>query len=131
MRHQNDVLQNVKSIIEKSSSEIPDVAIDRAHRIGKTYTDKTSRVKWESIIVWFTTFRHRTMFYHSRKNLKRNVKVKLDLTKKRYLIFTETMQLVKNEAVKFVMAGINCRLKVVFKDGNSPFLVIMIIYVIF
>ena len=59
------------------------------------------------------------------------MKVKLDLTKKRYLIFTETMQLVKNEAVKFVMAGNNCRLKVVFKDGNSPFLVIMIIYVIF
>ena len=57
----NDVLQNVKSIIEESSSEIPDVAIDRAHRIGKTYTDKTSGVKWKSIIVWFMTFRHRTV----------------------------------------------------------------------
>ena len=32
------------------------------------------------------------------------------------------MQLVKyNEAVKFVMTDINCRLKVVFKDGNSVF----------
>ena len=78
----NDVLQNVKSIIEESSSEIPDVAIDRAHRIGKAYTDKTSGVKCKSIIVRFTTFRHRTMFYQSRKNLKRNVKVKLDFTKK-------------------------------------------------
>ena len=36
------------------------------------------------------------MFYHSSKNLKRNVKVKLDLTKKRYSIFTKAMQLVKN-----------------------------------
>ena len=27
----NDVLQNVESIIEKSSSEIPDVTIDRAN----------------------------------------------------------------------------------------------------
>ena len=27
----NDILQNVKSIIEESSSEIPDVTIDRAH----------------------------------------------------------------------------------------------------
>ena len=72
------------------------------------------------------------MFYHSRKNLKCNVKVKLDLTKKRYLFFTEPMQLVKNnEAVKFVMADITCRLKVVFKDCNSLFLVIVIIYVIF
>ena len=116
----HDVLQNAKSIIEESSSEIPDVLIDRAHRIGKAYTDKTSWVKCKSIIVRFTTFRHRTMFYHSRKNLKRNVKVKLVLTKKRYSIFTEAMQLVKyNEAVKFVMTDINCRLKVVFKDGNS------------
>ena len=42
------------------------------------------------------------------------------------------MQLVKNnEAVKFVMADINCCLKVIFKDGNSLFLVIVIIYVIF
>ena len=62
------------------------------------------------------------MFHHSRKNLKRNVKVKLDLTKKHYLIFTEAMQVVKNnEAVKFVMADINCRLKVVFKDDISLF----------
>ena len=54
--------------------------------------------------------------------MKRNVKVKLDLTKTRYLTFTEAMQQVKNsEAVKFVMSDINCRLKVVFKDGNSLF----------
>ena len=124
----NDVLQNVKSIIEESSSEIPDVVIDRAHRIGKAYTDKTSGVKCKSIIVRFTTFRHRTMFYHSRKNLKRNVKVKLDLTKK-HSIFTEAMQLVKyNEAVKFVMTDINCRLKVVFKDGNSVFFLVIVTF---
>ena len=50
------------------------------------------------------------MFFHlSRKSLKLNVKVKLN-------------QLVKNkEAVKFVMADINCGLKVVFKDGNNVF----------
>ena len=58
----NDVLQNVKLIIEKASSEIPDVAIDRARRIGKAYNDKTSGVKCRSIIVWFTTFWQRTMF---------------------------------------------------------------------
>ena len=79
----NDVLQNVKSIIEESNREIPDVSIDRAHRISKTYTEKTSGVKYKRIIVRFATFRHKTMFYHIRKNLKRNLKVKLDLTKKR------------------------------------------------
>ena len=41
----NKVLQNVKSITEESSSEIPDVAIDRGHRFGKAYTDKISGVK--------------------------------------------------------------------------------------
>ena len=53
----NDVLQNVKSVIEESSREIPDVAIDRTHRIGKVYTDKTSGVKCQNIIVRLTTFR--------------------------------------------------------------------------
>ena len=118
----NDALQNVKSILGESSSKIPDVAIDRTQRIGKAYANKTSGVKCKSIIVLFTTFRHRTMFYHSRKNLKRNVKVKLDLTKKRYWIITEVIQLVKNnKVVKFVMADISCHLKVVFKDGYSLF----------
>ena len=41
----SNVLQNVTSIIEESSSKIPDVKISRTHRIGKVYTDKTSRVK--------------------------------------------------------------------------------------
>ena len=41
----SNVLQNVTSIIEESSSKIPDVKINRTHRIGKVYTDKTSRVK--------------------------------------------------------------------------------------
>ena len=128
----NDVLQNVKSIIEESNREIPDVSIDRAHRISKTYTEKTSGVKYKRIIVRFATFRHKTMFYHIRKNLKRNLKVKLDLTKKRYSTFTEAIQLVKNnKAVKFVMAGINYRLKVVFKDGNSLFSLIEKLYVMF
>ena len=89
----NDVLENVKSIIKESSSEIPDVAIDRAHRNGKAHTDKTSRVKCKSIIIQFTTFRHRTMFYHSRKN----VKVKLDLTKKRYLSFYQSNAVSKEQ----------------------------------
>ena len=66
---------------------MPDVVIDRAHRIDKAYTDKTSGLKCKSIIVRFTTFCHRTMFYHSSKNLKRNVKVKLDLTKKQFFYF--------------------------------------------
>ena len=99
----NDVLQNVKSFIEESSSEIQDVAIDRVHRIGKAYTDKTSGVKCKSIIVRFTTFRHRTMFYYSKKNLKRNVKVKLDLPKKCYSFLASLFDKVARlRACKFI-----------------------------
>ena len=53
----NDVFQNVKSVIEESSGETPDVAIDRTHRIGKAYTAKTSGVKYQNIIVRLKTFR--------------------------------------------------------------------------
>ena len=67
---------------------MPDVAIDRVYGIVKTYTDKTSGKKYKNI-VWFMTFRHRAIFYHSRKNLKCNIKVKLDLTKNCYSIITE------------------------------------------
>ena len=92
----NHVLQYVKSIIEESRSEIPDVAIDRAHWIDKAYSDKTSVVYVKAILFGFD-FRHRPMIYHNRKNMKRDVKVKLDFTKKRYSIFTEAMQWEKEQ----------------------------------
>ena len=62
------------------------------------------------------------MFYRSRANLKNIVKLKLDLTKNRYKIFTKAMETVKGyDNVNYVMADINCRLKVVFKDGSGQF----------
>ena len=133
MRHQTIFCKNVKSIIiEESSSEIPDVVFDRAHGIGKAYTDEIFGVKCKIIIVQYTIFRHRTKFYHNKKNLKGNVKLKLDLTENCYSIFTEAMHLVKkNEVVKLVIVDINFRLKVVFKDDNILFIVIVTIYVTF
>ena len=116
----NDVFENVKGLIEESKSEIPEVAIDRAHRIDKEYTDSTSEKKCKSIIARFTNFRHRNMFYYGRKNLKHKVKVKLDLTKKPYSIFSDALKLSKNfENVNFVLVDINCCLKIIFKNGRS------------
>ena len=69
------------------------------------------------------TFRHRTMFYRSRANLKSNVKLKLDLTKNRYKIFTKAIETVKSyDNMNYVMIDINCQLKVVLKDGSVKFL---------
>ena len=72
------------------------MVIDRAHRIGKGYNDKKTNVRCKSIIGLSTTFRHRTMFYRSRANLKNNAKLKLELPKNRYKIFTKTIETVKS-----------------------------------
>ena len=118
----HEVLDKVKSLTIETSHDTPDVVIDRAHRIGKGYNDKKSNIHCKSIIVRFTTFRYRTMFYGSRANLKNNVKLKLDLTKNRYKIFTKAIETVKRyDNVNYVMVDINCRLKVVFKDGSGKF----------
>ena len=62
------------------------------------------------------------MSYRSTANLKKNVKLKLDLTKNRYKIFTKAIETVKSyDNVNYVMTDINCRLKVVFKDGRDKF----------
>ena len=73
------------------------------------------------IIARLSTFRHSTLFYRNRNKLK-NAKVRLDLTKKRYKIFTDAIDFVKAyKNVDYVMVDINCRLKVVFKNGRSSF----------
>ena len=52
----------------------------------------------------------------------KGVWIKLDLTKKRYNILRSTRSIVdENQDVNYVFADINCRLKIVFKDGTSDF----------
>ena len=111
----------MKSLITESGCEIPDVVIDRAHQIGRGYKDKTRNVPCKGIIVRFSTFRHRTLFYRNINKLK-HAKVRLDLTKKRYKIFTDAIDFVKAyKNVDYVMVDINSRLKVFFKNGCSNF----------
>ena len=51
---------------------IPDACVDPVHRVSRTD---------DTVIVRFTTFRHRTMFYRKRKELNNGVKVHLEITK--------------------------------------------------
>ena len=61
------------------------------------------------------------MFYRNRSKLK-NAKVRLDLTKKQYKVFTDAIDFVKAyKNVDHVMVDINCQLKVFFKNGRSSF----------
>ena len=79
----DDVLDSVKSLFKEAKVDIPESIIDRAHRIGSRYQDASSNNYCKSIIIRFTTFCHRTMFYRAKNKLKRGVKIKLDLTKSR------------------------------------------------
>ena len=106
------VLSKVMDMCKEAGVDIPDTVIDTAHRIEGAYFDNKRKKNCKSIIVRFTTFRHRTMVYRAKKNIKSNVRVKLDLTKKRYNFFVSANKFVAYiNSVKFRYADINCRPK--------------------
>ena len=109
-----EVLEEIKCLFSEASINIPDACIDRAHRVSKTD---------DTVIVTFTTFRHRTMFYRKRKELKNGVKVHLNLTKARLNLLIKGRKYVKNLSnINFVYADINCQLKIHFSKTMSHFL---------
>ena len=77
-------MAKVINIIKESEVEIPESVLDRAHRIGPTYTDNDTGKKMQSIIVRFMTFRHRTLFYANCKKIKSGARIRLGLTKNCY-----------------------------------------------
>ena len=84
------------------------------------YLDAFSNNYCKSIIIRFTTFRHRTMFYRAKNKLKRGVRIKLDLTKSKYDLLKRANDNVKEvPSIKFCYADINCRLKLRFNDENQ------------
>ena len=116
----DDVLNKVRGLISDTKSDIPETVIDRAHRIGPKISKENGK-KSQSIIVRFTTFRHRTILYKNRKNVKDGkVKIRLDLTKSRYLTLCKCYDLLKQNpgAAKFAYCDINCRLKVLMHDDR-------------
>ena len=115
------VFSKTENILKEACPNLSGDYIDRAHRIGRGYkchkTNKTCR----SVIVRFTSFKHRTSIYRDR-NILKDVRVKLDLTKKRYNILKSARSIADGKQdVNSVFADVNCRLKVVFKDGTSEF----------
>ena len=116
----DDVLELTKFLFKEAKVAVPDIVLDRAHRIRPSYTDKTTSKKCKSIISRFTTFRHRTLFYRARKNLKSGFKVKLDLTKSRFNLLKKANDHVKEiPAISFCYADVNCRLQVKFHDAKQ------------
>ena len=105
----DDVLEFTKSLFKEAKVVVPYTVLDHGHRTGPSYTDRITSKKCKSIIVRFTTFRHRTLFYRARKNLKSGFKVKLDLTKSRFNLLKKANDHVKEiPAISFCYEDVNC-----------------------
>ena len=116
----DDVLDSVKSLFKAAKVDISESIINRAHRIGSRYQDASSNNYCKSIVIRFTTFHHRTMFYRAKNKLKRGMKIKLDLTKSRYNLLKRANDHVKEvPSIKFCYSDVNCRLKVKSNDENQ------------
>ena len=76
----------------------------------------------QTIIVKFTTFRHRTLLYRARRKLKNGVKLHIDLSKKSFKLLLDAQKYVENVGeVQFVYASANCNLKVKFRNNDESF----------
>ena len=108
--------------------KIEESNIDRFHRIGPTYKDKTSSITSRSIIIKFNDWNSRQKFYTSRPKLyirgvkqkpgEHNFKVALDLTKRRYELLKFAKEKIKiNNKIDFAFADSNCSLAIKIKEG--------------
>ena len=77
-------LKKVKEVLPEINVEIPDSFIDRAHRIGKPFKNKVGMI-CHSMIVNFSTWRHRTKVYKACKSVE-NYTISADLTKHRFVL---------------------------------------------
>lgn len=116
-----DCLQKVKSLVKNDLKvDVPDLAFDRAHRIGQVSQETENGKTYQSIIVRFTTWRHRTIVFRARKNT-RKVRIKLDLTRKRIKLLEQANDLLDETDGFFAMADVNCRLCLKLDDGFHYF----------
>ena len=113
------VLSKIMDMCKEAGVDIPDAVIDRAHGIREAFFDNTRKKACKSFIVCFTTAHYRTMVYRAKKNMKNNMRVKLDLRKKRYNLLISANIFVANiNSVKFCCAGINCRPKIKWSNDS-------------
>ena len=114
----DDVLVKVRNLFDEAEVDIPDNCIDRVHRVGEVGDDGARK---QQVIVKFTTWRHRTRFYRSRKKLSA-AKVYLDLTQAKFKLLTSSQEKVRGSTVvDFVFADVNCALCARMTNGNFKF----------
>ena len=108
MGESRGLLQIVKEVIAKRELDIPDTVIDRAHRIGSGKDGGPP-----AIICKFTTWRHRTLLYRDRANIKDDFgyKVTLDITRENVLLLDAVKDLAKEmkAPISYAFCDINCQ----------------------
>ena len=108
-----DCVNKVISVFDDMNLNITSDDIDRAHRVGK---------ERKTMIVKFFSFGKRTSVYKARKTAKNNVKIYLDLTKKRLDLLDEASHCItENSNVDYVFADINCNLVAKLKSKEYKF----------
>ncbi len=93
--------------------------IDRAHRIGPIKQNQTTKKNSQTIIVRFTTWRHRSMVYRARKKSDK-FKVHLDLTHRKVKLLEKANTWLKDKKECFAFADINCR-PCLYLDGDYEY----------
>ena len=119
----DECLEKVKNLIQDLGVEIPESCIDRAHRIGRAFKTKDGS-SVHTVIVKFTTWRHRTLLFKARTNSickEKKIKMYVDLTKRRVNILKEANKKIKDCVnIDYVFANINCQLCLKFKNSIQP-----------
>ena len=104
------ILEKVESILKEACQDLSGNVIDQVNRIGSNYKCFKSNNTCRSVIVRFNSFTNRTLFCRNRNKLK-GVRIKLDLTKKRYHVLRSARSIAnENQDINYVFADINCRL---------------------
>ena len=111
----------VKELFEEIGVNVPDDMLDRAHRIGKKYKNKTTGENEQAMIIKFLSWKYRTDVYRARKKSV-NKAIQLDLTARRAKLLGLAKERVKDlKSVDFIYADVNCRIGMKTKDGGFLF----------
>lgn len=130
-----DVVAIVASCHREVGLEFDESSVNRAHRVGKPFTDASTGKKKQGIIVQFRSWGARCRLYQNRPKFKpsappgasqrapaRKFAVSLDLTKRRLDLLSSAREAIVNyPEVKYVYNDINCNLTVRLGDDNKHF----------
>ena len=125
-----DVIEKIRECYNALELPFNEEVIDRAHRVGKEYTDKISKKKVKSIIVKFKSWKARQKLYNARprvqkdgkKKPRQNFSISVDLTRRRYQLLSEAKGIVKDiNGINFAFVNINCSLGVRYDNGSFDY----------